>query len=138
MCPPHAILNPLQRWLNTATCVKYFAIKRSRTGEDSGLLCLECYIRDDLCEELEGTVYQGVTRHYLHIGSNRHLETCVECRDTLYSLHPLQNCEACRVKFNYYNVGFNPEEQSLADLIVDVEIEQVTISEEILNFPNFI
>lgn len=137
MCPPRATLNPLQRWLDTAICVKLFAIKRDRAGEDAALLCLDCYVHEDLYEESEGTVYRGVTRHYLHIGSNRDLETCAECRDTLYSIHSLGNCEACTLEFNHYNVGFNPEERSLAHLIINVEIERTTISEETLNFPNF-
>lgn len=138
MCPPHTIVNPLQKWLSTAICVKYFAIKRDRAGEDAALLCLDCYVHEDLFEELEGTVYRGVTRHYLHIGNNRNLEICAECRDTLYSIHPLSNCEACTLKFTHYNVDFNPEERSLVELIVDVEIERVIISEEVLNFPNFV
>lgn len=137
MCPPNVILNPLQRWLNTAICIRYFAIKRDRAGEDAALLCLDCYVHEDLLEESEGTVYQGVTRHYLHIGNRRDLEICAECRDTLYSIHSLGDCEACAHEFSHYNVGFNPEENSLAQLIIDVEIERVTVSEEILNFPNF-
>lgn len=138
MCPPHAILNPLQKWLDTAICVKYFAIKRNRADEDATLLCLDCYVHEDLFEESEGTIYQGVTRHYLHIGNNRDLEICAECRDTLYNINTLENCEACTLEFNHYNVGFNPEVHSLEQLTVSVEIERVTISEETLNFPNFV
>lgn len=136
MCPPNAVLNPLQRWLDTAICVKYLAIRRHRVGDEPELICVNCYLHEDLHEELEGTKYDGETHHYLHIGNRRHLDVCFECSDPFYIIDAYSKCNCCTLEYNRYSAGLNNAEVPRESVII--EIERTTITDRLLNFPNFV
>lgn len=136
MCPPCVETNSLQNWLDTAVCIRLFAIRQCGTNDN--LICIECYVREDLFEEERETTYEGITRHSLHIGPNRNLEVCCNCRGSLCIAYPVNDCDACTLEISKYNLDSTVDEPPRERHSVCIAIDQTIIRTEILNFPNFV
>ena len=137
MCPPVVESGlSFQQFLDTAICVRYFGVRRR---DEHYVICLHCYVHEDLNEEeVEDVTYEGVTGHYLHIGSTRNLELCHNCRDTLYSVAHCGACEQCTRELQRYSADV-PHTDSIPRVreSVILVIERAIITTEWLNFPNF-
>lgn len=137
MCPPNINATPSQRWLDTATCVRYFGIKR-RDEDEPYIVCINCYACSDLFEEAQGdATYEGVTGHYLHIGSPRNLGNCHLCRAQLYHASPSADCDDCIAEIERYAARAEVRGSRNIDEPVTITIAQHTIATECLNFPYY-